>query len=352
MQYAIETIKLTRIFKVKSPGYIVYGNPGSYLISLYQRLAGKEAGHEIKAVDNVDLRIRRGEFFGLLGPNGSGKSTLLRILACLIYPTSGTAYILGHDIVKERDYCLGLVNYIPGLMAGGAWIDPKLTARSNLEYIAGIFGLSKEKVDEALSLAGLEKFADVRVGTFSTGMSAKLQIAIHLLRETPIFLLDEPTEGISLEAAIEIRERLKYLNRKLGITMVYTTHHVLEAQQLFDRVAIMNQGRIIALDAPRKLIESLGGKVAIEVQVENFREARLHSLEDLGGIDKITYETEDPAVGRGRLRITTTTDKTRDLLPRLVELIFSEGARITYVKIDEPNLEDVFISYVGRRMQS
>ncbi|MBO3798983.1 MAG: ABC transporter ATP-binding protein [Thermoproteota archaeon] len=327
-------------------------NPGSFFQRLFYSLSGRGSTPlRITAVDNVNFTVRRGEIMGLLGPNGSGKSTLLKLLACLILPSKGTASILGYDIVKEPSRAIEQVNFVPGLLTGGIWISNRLSARQNLEHYANLFRLSRADVDRALELSGLADRADERAATFSSGMIARLMLAIGLLRNTPVFLMDEPTAGIDPQGAKEIRQYLKdHLCKRLGITILMATHNVSEAQDLFDRVCIMNKGRIIAIDTVQNLIRSISEVETIRIDAKNINQDLIKRLERIDGVDRVAIMFQDPQEARGTIRIHTKDH--REVLPRAIDLSIKEyDLKIEFVEISQPDLEDVFINLTGSALE-
>ena len=222
MCYAIETINLTRIFFTRIyPSISLFKSdaPYAFFYNLFHKIY-KKSVKKVIAVNHINLKIREKEIVGLIGPNGSGKTTLLRILSCLIKPTEGTAKIYSFDILKNKKRVLEIISFIPGILTGGIWCNPGLSARRNLIEMAKFFNFPKERVDEALALAGLEDFADIRVGNFSSGMLAKLSIAFSLLKNSKVYLLDEPMAGVSPEKVSYIHNYIKnHLNKKLGATI-------------------------------------------------------------------------------------------------------------------------------------
>lgn len=351
MPLAIDTKKLTRQFKLTSYGkFLNMGDsPGSLLEAAALRILKRTSVNHVTAVDNVTLQVAEGEFLGILGPNGSGKSTLLKILAGLIYPSSGEATILGYNLWKDREKIASCTNFIPGILTGGAWIDPSLTAKRNLQSVAELFGLPPHKVEEALVFSGLKEFAEVRVGTFSSGMSARLQLAFSLMRESPLFLLDEPTEGISPEAVKEIRDHIVELNRKAGVTVLYATHHVLEAQAMFTKVAIMDRGKIAVIDTVSSLIKSLGEREALTMEVSQFHPALESQLSNLDRVSDFACDITDRVSGRATVRMLL--QDSRTVLADIVDLtVKAANCKIHHITLSEPNLEDVYLHYTGRRI--
>ena len=352
MVLAIETCGLTRTFTRRLVGryssYAGEGNPGAYIQQLLVfRFSSSVKTQTVVAVDHIDLTVEQGSLVGLLGPNGSGKTTLLRLLAGLFHPTDGTAHILGHDLVQEPEIIPKLVNYVPGLLSGGAWLDGNLSARKNLNFYADIFSLPRQRVDEALEMARLSHLADSRVATFSTGMFAKLALAAGLLKETPLYLMDEPMLGISRELVLEMRQYIKeHLCRELGATVLYATHNLEEAQYLSDKVLVMHEGRMLVQGRPTDLVRSIGKQDAIEIEAQKIgpdTEARLRSI---GGVNGVACRIVDTVSGRGSIRIHT--DNTRDTLPLVVSCLVEGGVRIRFLRIEEPTLEDVFLHLIGR----
>ena len=213
----------------------------------------------LMAVDNLSLDIEKGEIFGLLGPNGAGKTTLLSMLAVLMRPTSGKATVEGHDIVKEPlnvRKCIGMV------FQGGS-LDSLLTARENLELHAKLFAVPpevrKNRIDEALELVELTARANDRAGNFSGGMKRRLEIARALLHRPAVLFLDEPTVGLDPQTREHIWAYIKKLAKAEQMTIILTTHYMEEADLLCDRIALIDHGKIVALDTPEGLKRQMGG---------------------------------------------------------------------------------------------
>lgn len=228
----------------------------------------------LMVVKNLNIAVHRGEIFGLLGPNGAGKTTTISILTCLLEPSEGSAMVAGYGIgispkaVKQR---IGLV---PQELA----LYPTLSARDNLRYFGGIYGLHgkslRERIDQVLEMVGLTDRGSSAVKTLSGGMKRRLNIAAGLLHNPEILFLDEPTVGVDPQSRNAIFNYIERL-RDENMTIIYTTHYMEEAERLCDRVAIIDEGRIIALDTPQKLIEKLGGKT-VQVLESNLETVFLH----------------------------------------------------------------------------
>jgi ABC-2 type transport system ATP-binding protein len=211
-------------------------------------------GADKPALDGLTLNVARGSIFGLLGPNGAGKTTAISILCTLLRPTSGSATILGHDVVTAADAVRRSIGLVPQDIA----LYPSLTARENLRYFARILRIPgrrvEERVAQCLDLVGLSDCADRRIDTFSGGMKRRANLAVGVLHEPDILFLDEPTVGIDAQSRNLILERLAELNRA-GMTLIYTTHYMEEAQQLCDEIAIVDAGKVIARGGPKQLVD-------------------------------------------------------------------------------------------------
>ena len=227
-----------------------------------------------RAVDGIDLRVEPGEIFGVLGPNGAGKTTTLRMLATLLEPTSGEARVLGID-VRERPREVRA--RLGAMLSGERSLYWKLTGRENLEYFAALYHVppreTRARIDRALAEVKLSDRADDYVERYSTGMRQRLALARALLPDPPLLILDEPTVGLDPQAARDLRDRVRDLRRQ-GRTVLLTTHYMEEADQLCDRVAIIDHGRIVALDTPAALKREFAGPERVEQVV------RQSTLED------------------------------------------------------------------------
>ncbi|MBW6510512.1 MAG: ATP-binding cassette domain-containing protein [Desulfuromonadaceae bacterium] len=218
-----------------------------------QDLVKRYPGADQAALNGLTLQVARGTVFGLLGPNGAGKTTAISTLCTLLRPTAGTATVLGHDVVREADAVRRLIGLVPQDIA----LYPSLTARENLRYFARMVRVPgrriEARVSECLELVGLLDCADRRIATYSGGMKRRANLAVGILHQPDILFLDEPTVGIDAQSRNLILERLAELNRA-GMTLLYTTHYMEEAQQLCDQIAIIDAGRIIASGAPAQLV--------------------------------------------------------------------------------------------------
>lgn len=215
------------------------------------------------AVDDLSLSITRGRIFGLLGPNGAGKTTTISILCTLLRPGSGTVKVLGWDVTTQADAIRGAIGLVPQEIA----LYPSLTIGENLHYFARILGVAKGRIDErvgrCLGLVGLADMADRRIDRCSGGMKRRANLAVGILHEPQILLLDEPTVGIDAQSRNLILEQLRELNRQ-GMTLLYTTHYMREAEDFCDEIAIIDAGRVIVQGAPKQLIAAAGDGDSLE----------------------------------------------------------------------------------------
>ena len=316
--------------------------------TVWQRLRREADRRErFRAVEGIDLRVETGEIFGILGPNGAGKTTTMRMLATLLEPTSGRATILGHDLVKEAR---AIRRRLGAVLSGERSLYWKLTARENLEYFAALYHVppaeAPRRIDEILHAVRLADRADDYVERFSTGMRQRLVLARALLPAPALLMLDEPTVGLDPQAARDLRERVVQL-RDEGRTVLITTHYMEEADQLCDRIAIVDHGRIVALDTPLGLKRSLKATevVRLELGAPEAIDARLVGRLAAGG-HIAQRERED-----GTLHLTVHCQSARELVPLVVDVAREEAAEVRNIQVQPVSLEDVFISLTGRALR-
>ncbi len=342
--YAIITENLTRTYESRVlKNYYGSDEDTSFFYEVYKRLTGRRI--IVKALDRVSIRVREGEFVCILGPNGSGKTTLLKVLAALLPPTSGTARVMGFDVVRERREVIKRVNYITSVLAAGAWAQVKLSVRKNLEFMSKLFATPLERVFEVAKNLGLGEFLDRPFGTLSTGQQARVGLALGLAKDTPVYLLDEPTLGLSPEASKAVRETLTNVNRERKVTIVYATQHPLYAEEMASRVVILGKGRILVDGNPKKLIRDSGVRESIELEIYNlFGNIR----ELLGGIvyDYIDIRGMDSSLGRYYVRMGV--KDSDEVLPRLIERLVTRGVKVRRLRVWRANLEDAFLYYIGK----
>jgi ABC-2 type transport system ATP-binding protein len=298
-------------------------------------------GHNLDAVKGLSFAVRRGEIFGLLGPNGAGKTTTISMLSCLLEPSAGTAIVAGHDVVKAPSKVKQHIGLVPQELA----LYLTLSARDNLDYFGRIYGLRgrelRQRVDEVLETVDLTERAKTAVKTYSGGMKRRLNIAAGLLHRPEVLFLDEPTVGVDPQSRNAIFEHVERL-RNEGMTILYTTHYMEEAERLCDRVAIIDAGRIVALDAPRKLIADLGGGI-IHLGVANgMADEILAHIQALPEVKNVTRFD-------GKVRVEAA--RAQETLIRLLELFNDTDTDVTALEVLEPNLETVFLHLTGRRLR-
>lgn len=293
------------------------------------------------AVNEVSFSVQEGEIFGLLGPNGAGKTTTISILATLLPPDGGQVTIGGYDLVREASQIKPLIGFVPQELA----LYPTLSAWDNLAFFGRIYGLRgtalKERIAAVLDLVELQDRAGDAVRTFSGGMKRRLNIAAGLIHRPRLLFLDEPTVGVDPQSRNFIFEHVERLKAE-GMTIIYTTHYMEEAERLCDRVAIMDEGRILALDTTKGLIGLLGGGVIYFGLAADAIEALLSPIRALPHVQVISAQD-------GQLKIEAS--ETRAALLELIELCNARGVSILSLEVLEPNLEGVFLHLTGKRLR-
>jgi len=293
------------------------------------------------AVDNITFEVKKGELFGLLGPNGAGKTTTINMLSTLLIPTSGHAKIYGYDIIEQRDNVrrsIGIVFQEPAL-------DNKLTGRENLEFHAMMYGMNKEerkrRINEVLELVELIDKADVLVENYSGGMKRRLEIARGLIHKPKVLFLDEPTLGLDAQTRRHIWDYIKKLNKESGITIILTTHYMEEADYLCDKIAIIDHGKIIAMDTPKNLKDNLGGDI-ITFELEGDHN------EFMNAVNKLRFVK---SVKKHDSKLTVTVGHGEKRIPELISTAQKKGVDIKSVSLHKPSLEDVFLHFTGKTIR-
>ena len=293
------------------------------------------------AVDDISLIVHRGEIYGLLGPNGAGKTTLLSMIAGIIEPDSGEILVNGLNVLDPR--IRGMVGYCPQ----EAIVYDDLTGLENMMFYAGLQGLSgnhvKRKCKELLDQMGLSEYANKKVRTYSSGMKKRLSFAISLIGDPELLLLDEPTVGMDPRIRRSVWESILRLKEE-GKTIILATHYMEEADELSDRVAIMNSGRIIVEDSPENLKKKYGPRAVIDVKLAE------PIMESKSIIEKIRlYASEGEVIYKDDvLRIHV--DDPDIVSPKIISEMVGKGVKLKSLKITTPTLEDVFLRLTGRRL--
>jgi ABC-2 type transport system ATP-binding protein len=301
------------------------------------------------AVDGISFSVPRGEIFGLLGPNGAGKTTMIKMLCTLITPSSGDASINGYSVVKEPQKVRESLGV---MLTGERTLYWKLTGRENLEYFAALYHLqpsdTKKRISYLLQLIGLADREDTVVENYSTGMRIRLSFAKALLNEAPVLLFDEPTASLDPQTSRLLRDIIRDL-KKEGHAIILTTHNMDEADVLSDRVAIIDHGKIVRLGSPSELKEKIKSSDIIEIEAHNLSDQTANALESFSEISKVAVSAMDLDDNKGLLRIHA--EKSKEVLPKLLEFLVRKQVSITKVSFIEPTLEDVFIAETGRSLR-
>ena len=302
---------------------------------------------DVRAVDGATFEVARGEVFSLLGPNGAGKSTTISMLSCLLQPTNGEAWVMGHSILSEPSAVKSSIGVVPQEIA----LYEDLTARENLDFWGKMYGLRGEplqrRTDQVLDLIGLTDRQNDRVGKYSGGMKRRVNIGVALLHTPDVIIMDEPTVGIDPQSRRHILDGVKALNRD-GVTVLYTTHYMEEAQELSDHIAIMDKGQVIAQGTHDELVQIVGEQDRIDLTLDGGVVDALAVTDlvqvwrDLSGVSQVT--SLDGTV-------TLLVEDSNVVLPLLFESANKASVRITSVEIREPNLETVFLHLTGRALR-
>ena len=296
---------------------------------------------DLTAVHNLEFTIRRGEIFSLLGPNGAGKTTTIAMLSCLLAPTSGDALVMGQSIVHAPRAVKRAIGVVPQEVA----IYDDLSARQNLVFWGHMYGLNgshlARRVDGVLELVALTDRQHDRAGHYSGGMQRRLNIGIALLHEPQLVIMDEPTVGIDPQSRRKILDGVKELNRR-GVTVLYTTHYMEEAQELSHRIAIMDRGKLIAQGTNDELIQIIGGLHQINLTLSQKPAGLLEMWCMLASVHSVSEEG-----GAVSLLVKNSVQ----VLPTVFESAARAGVRVTNMDIQEPDLETVFLHLTGKALR-
>jgi ABC-2 type transport system ATP-binding protein len=310
-----------------------------------ERRKGQRGKKAVHALQDVSLDIEDGETFGLLGPNGAGKTTLIKCLTTLLVPSSGKASVNGFDILTQSDQVRASIGC---MLMGDRGLYWKLTGRENLDFFGALYHVPRadrrKRIEDLIALLRLEDFVDRTVETYSSGQRMVVAFAKALVNDAPILILDEPTVTMDVPTARDLRHIVKELNAQ-GKTILYTTHLMHEAEELCDRVAIIDHGQIIALGSPDGLKASVVREDVVSLEGV-FPDTSLERLRAIPGIRSVAAAAE--ASGRAKLEVLC--ENSRALLPKIIEAVSGNGATIEFIKPSEATLEDVFIAKTGRTL--
>ena len=291
------------------------------------KIYSKKSSNPIYAINNLNLDVQQGEIFGLLGPNGAGKTTFINILAGTVIKTSGTVNVWGFDLDKNPRQVRASIGIVPQEVN----LDPFFSPRSLLELQAGLYGIEKKDriTDTILKLVSLENHANSYARSLSGGMKRRLLIAKSLVHQPPIIILDEPTAGVDVELRKNLWENIKFLKEQ-GVTIILTTHYLIEAEEVCNKIGILNKGNLVVLDTTKNLLSKIKTKKVTfkldkDIQIKN---DQLDSL-------KISNNREN--------EITLSYDKNRIKIEEIIEIIKKENVKILDMSTDDGDLEDVFI---------
>ena len=298
--------------------------------------------NDFTAVDALSFNVQDGEIFGLLGPNGAGKSTLIRMLTTLIPPTEGTALINGFDVIRQQNEVRHCIGVIPQAMTS----DLDLSAEENLSIFAKLYGVPRSRrsqiIRELLGAVELEKWAKHPVKHLSGGMRRRLEIARGLVHEPKIFFLDEPTTGLDPTSRIAVWEMLVNIKKKRDLTVLLTTHYMDEADRLCDRTAIVDHGKLMALDSPMKLKASIPAASFLEVSFSAVPDAWLDTLQQLPNVESVIVHDQIFRIASHNGPRTTV---------ELMEAARQAGIEVSSLSVQSTTLDDVFTHYTGRQLR-
>ncbi len=310
-----------------------------------ERKKGQRGKKQVQALKDVSVDIFDREVFGLLGPNGAGKTTLIKCLTTLLVPTSGRAWVNGFDVLTQADHVRASIGC---MLMGDRGLYWKLTGRENLDFFGALYHVPRDprrkRIEDLIALLKLGDFVDRTVETYSSGQRMIVAFAKALINDAPILILDEPTVTMDVPTARDLRHIVKELNAQ-GKTILYTTHLMHEAEELCDRVAIIDHGQIIALGSSKDLRASIAHEDVVSLEGV-FPDPSVERLRAIPGILNVAATAE----GSGRMNLEVLCQNSRAMLPKIIESVAGNGATIEYIKPKEATLEDVFIAKTGRTL--
>jgi ABC-2 type transport system ATP-binding protein len=295
----------------------------------------------LKAVDNVTFQVREGEIFGFLGPNGAGKTTTIKMLTTLLKPTAGTAQVCGINLATHPNDVRAAVGIVPQEYTA----DEDMTGADNVMFCADLYGIphetSRERSKELLNLVGLDEAADRKVSTYSGGMRRRLEIACGLVNHPKLLFLDEPTLGLDVQTRTAVWEYIKKLKADYGMTLFMTTHYLEEADGVCDRIAIIDQGKIIKTGSPAELKDGLGGDV-IELGIKESTEDLSQLIMGIKGVKEVRKTNHDY-----RMKA----EMGEETAPEIIEAIRAKGYHVSKIAVTKPTLDQVYLEYTGKTIR-
>jgi ABC-2 type transport system ATP-binding protein len=336
MDVAIETKDLVRVFK-----------PPRKLIKRKNQNGESRQEGPVTALDRVTTQIQTGELFGLLGPNGAGKTTLIKILCTLLLPTSGQAWVAGHDVTKDPFPIRERINMVSGGETSGYGL---LTTRENIWMFSQFYGVvskvAKQRIDELMHIFGLWDKRDAKVRTLSSGQRQKMNMIRGFVTDPKILFLDEPTLGLDVNASRVIRDYVKdWVRKQRGKTVLLTTHYMMEADEMCDRIAIIDHGRILACDTPENLKRGMRKDTTFRLEVDSLKSTSVFT--GMNGVKNFSSKND---ISKNTTNLTFILED-EAAVSDILSAIQTQGSRIHYLQKSEPTLEDVFIGMVGRGLE-
>jgi ABC-2 type transport system ATP-binding protein len=328
MEFSIRTEKLSRIYKIRG--------------------GKKSEPRSLDALNDINLEVGQGELFGLLGPNGAGKTTLIKILTTLLAPSTGHAWVAGYDVVDEPEKVRPRINMVSGGETSGYGL---LTVRENLWMFSQFYGLSSavanQNIKHLLEVVGLSDRANTKSSDLSTGLRQKMNIVRGFMTDPDVLFLDEPTLGLDVGASREVRRFIRsWVDNNPTRTLMLTTHYMVEADELCDRVAIINQGRVLACDSPANLKRNLQQEAIFHLEVSSFNGTlTAQKFEALPGVCTVVHRPQD-----GFESLDLILDE-EQALTGVVNMLNLANIRLITLQKNEPSLEDVFVKLVGQSME-
>jgi len=296
------------------------------------------------AVDHINFNVEKGEIFGFLGPNGAGKTTTIRMLSTLTRPTEGTATVGSCDIVKDDNKVRKLI----GLVSEKIIMYDRLTAKENLWFFGKLYNIPKEilnkRIDELLELVQLSDWKDSQVGTFSSGMRQRMNVIRALLNMPEVLFLDEPTLGLDPQSSVEVREFVKKINRENKTTIILTTHMMVEADMICDRIGIIDHGKIVALDTSTNLKKLVSGSdtTILRLEIVDLTTNMIVSIQSLECVNSVSQDNST------HIKVHANGNEAFDTI---IDTIRAEKGKINLVENLQPTLEDVFLHITGREVR-